>query len=356
MVPRHVFRWDLDKTYLRSEFESLKDLVKSAMEAADEKRAVPGAPAILRALRASAGAAHRICIVSGSPTQMRKVLEAKLALDKVEWDEFVLKDNLKNLLRGRFRATREQVQYKLPTLLESRVNLGGDAQETLFGDDAESDAIIYSLYADLCAGRVGVDVLEAVLEAASAYPDARLKTLELAARVPKVDVVKRILIHLDKRSATGRFDRYGARLVPVYNYFQAALVLYADGLLSTAEVLEVTREMLASDYGLDALANSLQDLLRRRRLQLEVASRLAAESLALAEDPTRWRGLPAREDVIAAFAARVRTMGEAARAAAGSEHDVDGDGEPHDSPELDYPALVREEHSRKKAGKRARQR
>src|SRR5207253_1899952 len=119
--PRHVFRWDLDKTYLRTEFDSMKDLLKSALEKPGDKRAVPGAPAILRALRAAGGPAHRICIVSGSPKQMRKVLEAKLALDGVEWDEFVLKDNLKNLLRGRFKAMREQVQYKLPALLSSRI-------------------------------------------------------------------------------------------------------------------------------------------------------------------------------------------------------------------------------------------
>ncbi len=51
---------------------------------------------------------------------MRAVLEEKLKLDGVEWDELVLKDNVRNLLRGRFRALRGQVGYKLPVLLESR--------------------------------------------------------------------------------------------------------------------------------------------------------------------------------------------------------------------------------------------
>ena len=62
----------------------------------------------------------RLCIVSGSPRQMRSVLEEKLKLDGVEWDEFVLKDNVSNLMRGRFRALRGQVGYKLPAILESR--------------------------------------------------------------------------------------------------------------------------------------------------------------------------------------------------------------------------------------------
>src|ERR1043165_6917913 len=67
--PRHTFRWDLDKTYLRTEFDSLKDLAKSAIETAADKQAFPGATALLRALRQDG---NRICIVSGSPTQMRQ--------------------------------------------------------------------------------------------------------------------------------------------------------------------------------------------------------------------------------------------------------------------------------------------
>ena len=74
--PRHVFRWDLDKTYLRTEFDSFRDLIKSAIETAADKKAYPGAASLLRALRAGDG--HRICIVSGSPSQMKTVLAAKL--------------------------------------------------------------------------------------------------------------------------------------------------------------------------------------------------------------------------------------------------------------------------------------
>ncbi len=114
-APRHVFRWDLDKTYLRTEFDSVRDLIKSAIETAADKQAYPGATAMLRTLSNTDG--YKVCIVSGSPTQMRTVLAAKLALDGVTYDEFVLKDNLRNILRGRFRALRAQIPYKLPALL-----------------------------------------------------------------------------------------------------------------------------------------------------------------------------------------------------------------------------------------------
>jgi hypothetical protein len=338
MIAKHVFRWDLDKTYLRTEFDTMRDLLKSAFEKPQDKRAVPGAPAIMRALRVAGGLAHRICIISGSPRQMRRVLEAKLALDGVEWDEFVLKNNLGNMLRGRFRAVREQVGYKLPALLESRVAQGGAAGETLFGDDAESDAVIYSLYADVIAGRVQHAELDRALTAAHVYDDVRAHTHELAERAPHVDVVRRIVIHLDRRSPTARFDRFGPRVVPVYNYFQAALVLYEDGQLAAVDVLRVAREMLASkDYVLASLANSLQDLLGRGRMSREVALRLALECEGvIGEQPDEWRDLPPISEIAAAFAARVRALG--------GDH-----GAPARQPErLDYPALVAEHRRRKR--------
>src|SRR4051812_20714462 len=85
--PTHVYRWDLDKTYLKTEFDTMKQLLRSAFESAEEKQAVPGAAALLRELRA--GGAARICFISGSPKQMRRVLTKKLRLDGVEFDEFI---------------------------------------------------------------------------------------------------------------------------------------------------------------------------------------------------------------------------------------------------------------------------
>lgn len=329
-TPRHIFRWDLDKTYLRTDFDSFRGLLRAALENATDKRAVPGAPALLRALRAAGGIAHRICIISGSPEQMRRVLEAKLALDGVEYDEFVLKPNLKNLLRARFRALRAQIPYKLPALLASRARVAAP-HETLFGDDAESDAIVYSLYADVVAGKVPADELARVLTLSHAYDDQRALTMELAAKMQPGDVVQRILIHLDRRSPTAEFERFGPRLVPVYNYFQAALVLYSDGQLGARDVLGVGREMLASgDYHVSSLANSLQDLLRRGRLVPDIGMRLALECQALVEKAeNEFADLP-KEEIAWAFAARVRALGAIAESPAA----------PPGPSRLDYLALL----------------
>lgn len=339
---RHVVRLDLDKTYLRSEFDTLQDLLKSAIEPAAQKKAFPGASALLRALRQNEGC--RICIVSGSPTQMRQVLAAKLRLDGIEYDEFVLKNNLRNLLRGRLRAVRAQVPYKLPALLASRVAMNTVAPETLFGDDAEADGIVYSMYADIIAGKLPPDELERVLEAARAYEDEVALTMDLARKVVQQDSVKRVLIHLDQRSPTASFTRFGARLVPIYNYFQAALILYADGVLSARQVLFVAQEML-SEFSIAMLANSLQDLLRRGRMGVDVARRLADEAAEAARSGalSGARDLPPFDQIASVFRDRVRHLGGAPPLEWPAEHPV-----------LDYVSMVDAEHEERREKKRSR--
>jgi hypothetical protein len=336
----HVFRWDLDKTYLRTEFDTLRDLVKSALETAQDKQAYPGAPALLRSLRQSAE--HRICLISGSPSQMRKVLAAKLALDGVEFDEFVLKNNLRNLGRLRLRALRAQVPYKLPALLESRLGLIGMPPETLFGDDAEADAIIYCLYADILCGVVSTSELQRVMEAARAYDDQTERTLALAEKVRRGDCVRRILIHLDRRSPTAGFAHFGPRLVPIYNYFQAALVLYGDRVLTAQQVLFVAREMLDSpEHEIPTLANSLQDLVRRGRLPRAVAIELAGEIQQAAAGAADRDGRRVAEGIAAAFHDRVRHLGG-----------VPPLEQPEVNPRLDYVELVDAEYQHRRGGRR----
>jgi hypothetical protein len=339
--PRHTFRWDLDKTYLRTEFDSLGDLVRSAIETAADKQAYPGATALLRALRQDG---HRICIVSGSPTQMRQVLAAKLALDGVAYDEFVLKNNLKNLLRGRFRSLRAQIPYKLPAMLQSRLGAAADA-ETLFGDDAEADAIIYCLYADLVAGRVTLQDLERVLVASRAYDDDAIRILDLARRVPKHDAVNRLFIHLDRRSAPVGFRHYGPRLVPVFNYFQAALVLYGDHVLSARQVIFVALEMIDSgQFELGHLATSVQDVIRRGRITRDVALQLAAEAHEAARSGalSGRNDLPPFEQIAEAFRERVRELGPS------EPYQLDVDA----AAPLDYVRLVDEEHEHRRNRRR----
>lgn len=306
--PTHVYRWDLDKTYLKTEFDTVKALVRSAFEGAAAKQAIPGAAALLRELRS--GGRARICFISGSPRQMRRVLTQKLRLDGVEFDEFILKPNLRNMLTGRWAAMREQVGYKLPALLAGRAGLPPETRETCFGDDAEADCFIYSLYADVIAGRIARPLLEEILERAGCYPGDAQRAVALAEALPTSgDAVDRIFIHLDRRSPTSRFLRYGARVVPVFNYFQAAMVLHEERQLTAPQVVRVALEMVDRfGYSIDSLRNSLQDLLRRGRLRRSTARTLGDE---LTEEKIPQIGaLPNARELLLTFADRVRELGE----------------------------------------------
>ncbi|MHB8872133.1 MAG: phosphatase domain-containing protein [Myxococcaceae bacterium] len=315
--PKRIYRWDLDKTYLQTEFDTFRQLVRTAFQKASEKRAVPGAAALIRELRA--GGDTRLCIVSGSPTQMRTVLAEKLKLDGVEFDELVLKDNVRNLLRGRFKALKGQVGYKLPVLLESRANAPADAEEVLFGDDAEADAFIYSLYADMVAHRAGEEVVRKVLAAAEVYPDDLARVMAAWEKIPPADPVRRIFIMLDRLTPPAFFAGYGPRVVPVFNYFQAALVLAADGHLSAPQVVRVAVEMVQTGaYNLLTLSNSFQDLVRRGLPLAGVADALTQVLQGPQALLAAFRPVP---DIVAAFTKRLAALGATPAPAAVKEID-----------------------------------
>lgn len=272
-----VYRWDLDKTYLRTEFDTLRDLLRTAFEPASRKRAYPGARTLLREIRATDPSA--IFILSGSPEQMRSVLEAKLRLDGIRWDSFTLKPSLRNLVRGRIRFLHDQLSYKLTALLRSRTNVDPETDEILFGDDAEGDAFIYSLYADIAAGRVSREVLMQVAEAAQVYPEDIPEIVRIAARVPRRDAVRRIFIHLERVSSAVGFDDFGRRVCPFYNYFQPSLVLVEDGAIDASAALRVGADLVvAHTFNPEVLAASFDDLRRRGYLSRRVVDRVSLAS------------------------------------------------------------------------------
>ncbi|MEL6180215.1 MAG: hypothetical protein AAFS10_14740, partial [Myxococcota bacterium] len=192
-----------------------------------------------------------------------------------EPDYFILKPNLRNLLRGRFRALRGQIGYKLKALLTIRLKTP-IAPETLFGDDAEQDALIYCLYDDIVSGRLGRAQVSDILKEARVYPDVIIQILQLIRDNPIVPSVSRIFINLNRHTPTIAFNPYGPRLVPIHNYFQAALILFADQTLNAEPILRIALDMHQRHrYTPAMLANSFQDLVRRRRLSTHVAESLA---------------------------------------------------------------------------------
>ncbi len=158
----------------------------------------------------------------------------------------------------------------------------GTRHETLFGDAAEADAFVYSLYADVVAGRVTEDTLFEVCERGRVYPDVLATTLRYARMIERGEVVERILIHLERQSPPSAFQVYGSRAVPFYNYLQAAFVVYEDGRLTPEGVMRVGVELVVQHrFDGDALARSYLDLARRGHLRGIKAVELAASLDAL---------------------------------------------------------------------------
>ncbi len=268
-----IYRWDLDKTYLKTEFETMKGMLRAFLEKAEEKKSVPGAPSLLKELQKND--TNEIYFISGSPLQMRKVLEKKLVIDGIRWKQLTLKPNLQNLLLGRFHALREQIGYKLPVLFEDNLRRGQGSEEILFGDDAESDAYIYSLYADTIAGKVSKETIRKIMELSHVPAKNQKKALSVIDRLAANDVVRKIFIYLDKKTPIRRFEFYGSRLVPVYNYFQAALVLAAENLITATSLTRIILDLvIEAQYSPVVLSNSYQDLVRRGVIHHTQAGRM----------------------------------------------------------------------------------
>src|SRR5690606_11530534 len=124
---------------------------------------------------------------------------------------------------------RDQLGYKLPRLLQSRVGVSPEVGETLFGDDSEADALIYAAYAAAVAGRLDEDGLAHLLEAGGAYPDAVARSVRALRRIERSDAVEDAFIRIDRGVPLAWHRRLGRVVVPVFDWAQAALVLHRRG-------------------------------------------------------------------------------------------------------------------------------
>jgi len=265
-----IYRWDLDKTYLRTDFDSVRQLLRLPFQSPEDKVEVPGVVELIRALKPcakQAGRTARIFFLSASPPQIGKTIRAKLELDEVPYDGIVFKNQLQYLVRGKFHNLREQVGFKLGELLRNRHGQPVDAEEVLFGDDWESDAVTYSIYADALARRIDLSVVRRLLDSVRVDPKVAEEVLTLAATVKPADAVRRIFVNLERRTPPAIFRRLGRRVVPTFNYLQTAAILCADGYIDRESVARVAASLAHSaGYTPERLANSLADLCRRGHL------------------------------------------------------------------------------------------
>ena len=136
-------------------FETWVKVAKIAFEEASDKITVPGAKDLLMLARwgdldtslpeeEKTKYPRALHFVSSSPPQLRNVLEEKLIMDGVDWSSDTFKNQAYNIRKGRFDLLKHQVVYKTAAILKL---IGSQAENTSFillGDNAESDAYIYT--------------------------------------------------------------------------------------------------------------------------------------------------------------------------------------------------------------------
>ncbi len=263
----YVFLWDLDKTYLDTKFESLKGLFRTVFEKAFEKKNIPGTSELVRAIKnhTSGMSCFPLFFITASPPQLEKKIREKLIFDNIEPAGLFCKDNMQNLHPQRLWRLKKQIGYKLHALMQLRSKLSENVKQVLWGDDSEADAIIYSLYSDICARRRSRDEIIKVLKEFHVIDSQIKKIMDLQSQVPTNDPVDRYYINLEEDTDAEYYMKFGRRCLPTYNSFQSALDLFQLGRINTHQLLEVGTSMLKNyAFTTDEIEKSIEDLVRRK--------------------------------------------------------------------------------------------
>lgn len=265
-----VYVWDLDKTYLDTAFETFRGLLRTVREKAFQKRNVPGTAVLVRALRDFWQETHSgrkdfpIYFITASPPQLGRKIHDKLAYDGIYPFGLFCKDNLQNIYPKRWWRLTQQIGYKLQALLQLRLHLSENVRQILWGDDSEADAVIYSLYSDLCSRRLEERDARHILKYFKVTGHQVDTILNLLEMIPKQDPVDKIYINLAADTDPEYYLKFGRRTLPTSNTFQLALDLFQDRRLHSTQVVKVARDLIQNyGFGIDELERSFEELVRR---------------------------------------------------------------------------------------------
>lgn len=273
-----VFVWDVDKTYLDTDFKSLWGLLRIPLEMAIDKRIIPGTAAVLRECRRGPGPRPRqtpIYFVSASPPQLAPVIQRKMLLDGLQPDGFLFKDQLRLALQGRFKQLKHQVEYKLTAHWRLIAELPRDAGLVVVGDDWESDAQVFHLLDAAQRGALEGDRLGAALREAGVRERSIPTMLDLAVQAAGRAQVALAVVILTRGRDPGFAAPYAPPVRTAREALQAAAIFQQAGFLSEAGVARVAERMCA-EWGWDGarVRASLSDLATRGLAPVEVAESL----------------------------------------------------------------------------------
>lgn len=272
-----VFIWDIDKTYLQTHFSSLKGLAAIPFERAEDKRAIPGAVPILRALHKGMDAQQDdanlpVYFVSGSPPQLREVIQEKMQMDGVHYDGLVFKDQLGLVRAGRPRDVKRQIGYKLSALLTLKLNIPGLPRFFCFGDDVECDAEVFTLFRQVLKGMAKEELLMYLRDKQVHEHDIRYifsileepSIKDSIAGYQEREPVEQMFIHLDRRTEPAILETEKVRAS--YNFLQSAMLLVHMKLIPESCLQEVAYDLRRNQTAEFALAMYVDDALRRFKL------------------------------------------------------------------------------------------
>lgn len=229
-----AYIWDIDKTWLDTRFSQLRGMLKIPFEFAIDKQALPGTTALLHALRQGPSEReHRpLYFITASPPFIRKAIERKMLIDGIEFDGITYKDQVEVFRRREFGSLKEHTAFKLGALLLLARAFPIATQLYMFGDDAERDALLYCIFADICAGRLRGDRLVRTQVELGALQRYAQDVAELAEQVEARELVRGIHIHLVRDPAGGQIREYCPRVVGYPSAGAVARLLCDRGLIS----------------------------------------------------------------------------------------------------------------------------
>lgn len=263
-----IFVWDLDKTYLDTKWETLRGLIRTAFERGNKKKNIPGTKVLVQRMQEHYGDDLPLFFVSASPPQMIKSIYEKLTYDGLKPLGFLSKDNLKNVLPGKFQFLNKQIGYKLQALMELRLRLKKNVKMVCFGDDSESDAVVYSLFSDLCAHRITDREATEILTSMQVLESQIRLILELRDMLDSEDPVERVYINLETDTDPEYYDKFGRRLFAMEDSFQTAVDLFQYDFIKAEDAIEVAKNIVKNYnyYSRDQLERSYDNLFRRNRI------------------------------------------------------------------------------------------
>jgi hypothetical protein len=148
-----------------------------------------------------------------------------------------------------------------------RTLLHEDVRMVMFGDDGESDSIIYSLFSDICSRRLDTSELRKILNFFHVMDNQVDTIFRLQDNIPVHDPVEKIYINLVDDTDSDYYLKFGRRILPTSNSFQAALDLFQDDRLDITHVSALAENLIHEfHYTREEIEKSFDELVRREKL------------------------------------------------------------------------------------------